>query len=216
MSYSFSMAFAPCDSFEQALVIGVQCADLLRKPENKKSLLRRNLMYIPSRRYTTHVTPFSDANWAHQLFTLRFVYWEDKKVLGLVMNDPQECGLDSFFHRSIYFQNSCDQDYDLNEWRGICRWFSDIATDHVGMTAQDLLKKGRWNDYTEEELNEDLDYHIRSDAYKEVFDELCLDDWLYGNSNPTFRQFSMAALQSMDDCLTAVRLAGGFADLAIV
>lgn len=43
MSYGFSMAFTPCNSFERALMIGAQCSDLLRKPENTKHLINDNL-----------------------------------------------------------------------------------------------------------------------------------------------------------------------------
>ena len=86
MSYGFSMAFTPCNSFERALMIGAQCSDLLRKPENTKHLINDNLIFLPSLRYHDDVNPFSDGNWLHRFFTMRFVYWDSQKILGLVID----------------------------------------------------------------------------------------------------------------------------------
>lgn len=89
MSYGFSMAFTPCNSFERALMIGAQCSDLLRKPENTKHLINDNLIFLPSLRYHDDVNPFSDGNWLHRFFTMRFVYWDSQKILGLVIDNPE-------------------------------------------------------------------------------------------------------------------------------
>ena len=99
MSYGFSMAFTPCNSFERALMIGAQCSDLLRKPENTKHLINDNLIFLPSLRYHDDVNPFSDGNWLHRFFTMRFVYWDSQKILGLVMDNPEAV---SYTHLDVY------------------------------------------------------------------------------------------------------------------
>lgn len=98
MSYGFSMAFTPCNSFERALMIGAQCSDLLRKPENTKHLINDNLIFLPSLRYHDDVNPFSDGNWLHRFFTMRFVYWDSQKILGLVIDNPEANGLGELRH----------------------------------------------------------------------------------------------------------------------
>lgn len=42
---------------------------------------------------------------------------------------------------------------------------------------------------------------------KHVYSGLCLNNWLYGEEDRTFRRFSMAALQSTEDLMMAERLA---------
>lgn len=165
MSYGFSMAFTPCNSFERALMIGAQCSDLLRKPENTKHLINDNLIFLPSLRYHDDVNPFSDGNWLHRFFTMRFVYWDSQKILGLVIDNPEANGLGEFFDHSIYFQNSTDQDYDIDVWPTSCPWFSEIVANHSSITVQGLLKKERWNGTTAKDMEENFLYYVRSDIY---------------------------------------------------
>lgn len=54
---------------------------------------------------------------------MRFVYWDSQKILGLVIDNPEANGLGEFFDHSIYFQNSTDQDYDIDVWPTSCPWF---------------------------------------------------------------------------------------------
>lgn len=205
--YGFSMAFTPCNSFERALMIGAQCSDLLRKPENTKHLINDNLIFLPSLRYHDDVNPFSDGNWLHRFFTMRFVYWDSQKILGLVIDNPEANGLGEFFDHSIYFQNSTDQDYDIDVWPTSCPWFSEIVANHSSITVQGLLKKERWNGTTAKDMEENFLYYVRSDIYGDVYSGLCLNNWLYGEEDRTFRRFSMAALQSTEDLMMAERLA---------
>ena len=207
MSYGFSMAFTPCNSFERALMIGAQCSDLLRKPENTKHLINDNLIFLPSLRYHDDVNPFSDGNWLHRFFTMRFVYWDSQKILGLVIDNPEANGLGEFFDHSIYFQNSTDQDYDIDVWPTSCPWFSEIVANHSSITVQGLLKKERWNGTTAKDMEENFLYYVRSDISGDVYSGLCLNNWLYGEEDRTFRRFSMAALQSTEDLMMAERLA---------
>lgn len=201
------MAFTPCNSFERALMIGAQCSDLLRKPENTKHLINDNLIFLPSLRYHDDVNPFSDGNWLHRFFTMRFVYWDSQKILGLVIDNPEANGLGEFFDHSIYFQNSTDQDYDIDVWPTSCPWFSEIVANHSSITVQGLLKKERWNGTTAKDMEENFLYYVRSDIYGDVYSGLCLNNWLYGEEDRTFRRFSMAALQSTEDLMMAERLA---------
>lgn len=115
--------------------------------------------------------------------------------------------VESFFDHSIYFQNSTDQDYDIDVWPTSCPWFSEIVANHSSITVQGLLKKERWNGTTAKDMEENFLYYVRSDIYGDVYSGLCLNNWLYGEEDRTFRRFSMAALQSTEDLMMAERLA---------
>ena len=138
---------------------------------------------------------------------MRFVYWDSQKILGLEIDNPEANGLGEFFDHSIYFQNSTDQDYDIDVWPTSCPWFSEIVANHSSITVQGLLKKERWNGTTAKDMEENFLYYVRSDIYGDVYSGLCLNNWLYGEEDRTFRRFSMAALQSTEDLMMAERLA---------
>ena len=75
------------------------------------------------------------------------------------------------FDASIYFQNSCDQDYEFNEWNGV-PIFEQIANKWANATDDEVARKyleensSSWDD--EEPL--DNDYYRRTFAYDEIWD----------------------------------------------
>lgn len=64
-----------------------------------------------------------------------------------------------------------------------------------------------WNAYVDSTgrlVFADVTYAVTAN---DVYSGLCLNNWLYGEEDRTFRRFSMAALQSTEDLMMAERLA---------
>jgi hypothetical protein len=132
--------------------------------------------YLPSFRYRhlyegvpATVREDADESWAKgAVFTTRFFYLAEHDLLG-VFGVPSE--VQGIFDDSIYFQNSCDQDYDFDEWSKIPP-FQRIA--EKWRTATDNEVKERFvSERYEEELDEvesvGLDYYRRTFAYDDIW-----------------------------------------------
>lgn len=103
----------------------------------------------------------------NSVFSYRFFYIPEHNLLG-VFGIPD--GVDKIFDLTCYFQNSCDQDYRFEKWKGI-PVFEEIA--NKWKNAADSEVKAhyhkRWNDVWDEEDNSDLDYYRRTFAYEEIW-----------------------------------------------
>lgn len=201
MSYSFEMQFKACNDWDEALRAAAECAEVIGHRENVRRLIKESIAYLHFRLGKNTPRPNEVENWVSAISTLRFVFWPEKKLLALVGGAWP--GLDKVFAKNIYFQNSTDQDYGLETWQGVSPYFDSVQQRFANMTLDQLLESGLFEDYTREELSESLDYHIQSGAYKQVFNDLCLDDWLYGRNSPAFRRFSMGALQTQEELTDA-------------
>lgn len=141
-------------------------------------------LYMPSVRYehlytdaANMVKHNADEAWAKSVFTMRFFYLAEHDLLG-VFGVPT--AVRSVFDETIYFQNSCDQDYSFDEWAAV-PVFAKIA-EKWRTSADDTVKaecaeKG----YECDEDCGDLDYYRRTFAYDEVwgmFEEYMWDDEL--------------------------------------
>lgn len=142
-------------------------------------------LYMPSVRYDhlyADVRPMVKRNvdeaWASRVFTMRFFYLAEHDLLG-VFGVPT--AVQSVFDDTIYFQNSCDQDYPFDEWAAV-PVFAKIAEKWRTAAGESVLAK-----YAEERYGEcddecvDLDYYRRTFAYDEIwgmFEEYMWDDAL--------------------------------------
>lgn len=121
MSYGFDMGFAQANSLQEAMTIALEYTQSQMTEKNIRKTIRDNLYYIPSVR-TGHIADEESKNrradtladtadryWLEALFTFRFLYWEEHKLLGIIMMPPENAS--EKWPLSIYFQNSCDQDY---------------------------------------------------------------------------------------------------------
>lgn len=143
-------------------------------------------LYMPSVRYEhlykdcrAVVAKDADEAWARaSVFTMRFFYLAEHNLLGAfgVPSDVEEC-----FDTTIHFQNSCDQDYEFGEWKGV-PIFEQIA--ERWKTATDDEVRQHYNDdrgeYDEAEDDFPFDYYRRTFAYDEIW-AMC-EDYMWNDS----------------------------------
>lgn len=205
MSYSFSMYFLPCGSFNRALNKAHQFCELMKKPKNIQKLIEDERIYFPSQRSCSPKTDM-ERHFAHEadrrsldgFFTLNFVYFHKTKLLALVGYSFPEA--DKFFKNNIGFQNSCDQDYGRNHWKGI-KLFENIWDECAKLTAEEILNSKSEDErefYSVEEIQEKLEYNQRSLAYERIYKTMKLNKWLWGHDDEDFTRFSMNVLNSQE------------------
>lgn len=118
----------------------------------------------------------ADRDWMrNSIFSYRFFYIPEHNLLG-VFGVPD--AVTDIFDLTCYFQNSCDQDYDFKEWKGI-PLFEAIAEKWENASDSEIIehfRKDRGHDY-DEEFASDIDYYRRSFAYDEIW-RMC-ETYLY-------------------------------------
>lgn len=215
MSYSFGMFFTAANSLGDAMCTALKYAETLGQPQNARMFLKDNRTWCPTVRRKAAWNGSQDENavkdmiddyWLRSVFNLTFVYWPEHKLLGLSGYDYPKAQ-DAFAHH-ICFQDSTDQDYEIEEWEGICSFSDGLVAEHrkyLNASVKDavdwLLRKCEYRDYTDKELKEDPAYYIRHNLYQEIFSALCLDDWLYGRPNESFVRFKLNAITSEESML---------------
>ena len=127
MSYGFDMGFAQANSLQEAMTIALEYTQSQMTEKNIRKTIRDNRYYIPSvrtgyiadeeskNRRADVLADTADRYWLEVLFTFRFLYWEEHKLLGIIMMPPESAS--EKWPLSVYFQNSCDQDYPFFEWK---------------------------------------------------------------------------------------------------
>lgn len=136
-----------------------------------KEIAKDNFLYLPSKR-----PQYKETNEYHQeqanrlwmrsnVFTFRYFYLPEKELLGM-FSIPQE--VENVFDASIYFQNSCDQDYDWEVWEGI-REFETIAQKWIDVSDETVFEKYKSEHFGRDEERDDFDY----DYYRKTF---CYDE----------------------------------------
>lgn len=132
----------------------------------------------------------ADRYWLEALFTFRFLYWEEHKLLGIVMM-PSE-SVSEKWPLSVYFQNSCDHDYPFSEWKeGNIPFFMNAAAKAENYTAEEICEKV---DY---EIEDDIEYFRRSTCYDDIFETLAFDSWLYNHdTDMPFVTFALQGIQN--------------------
>ena len=195
MSYSFGMFFKEIEEKDILSLFSKACEIMIK---NSQEHLEKQVYYIPSLR-SNKMNEYVDKYWLDTAFSLHFVYWKSKKLLGLSgYNYPKE--FEDLFDCHVTFQNSCDSDYDYDVWNDKISFFKEMKEQYKNISADEILKnyqlKGEdW--YTKEDIQEDLKYYQKSLLYDLIFDELYLNDWLYGYNNPNFTRFCINPI----DCI---------------
>lgn len=114
----------------------------------------------------------ADRAWMrNSVFSYRFFYLPEHNLLG-IFGAPD--AVKDIFDLTVYFQNSCDQDYDFDDWKGVSI-FEQIAEKWKNATDEEVYKAFEYPDEHEEPI--DYDYYRRSFAYKEIW-EMC-ETYLY-------------------------------------
>ena len=117
--------------------------------------------------------------WAkNSIFKFRWFYLKDLCLLGVYTDDEN---LKQLFDCTVYFQDSCDQDYEFEEWNGVAA-FEQIAAKYKNMSDADLAKKYKekmGDDWDADEHTVDLQYYAKSFAYDEIWE--LVEHTLYHN-----------------------------------
>ena len=116
MSYGFSMGFAHANSLQEAMKIALEYTQSQMTEKNVKKTIKDNRYYIPSvrtgyiadaesnTRRADVLADTADRYWLEALFTFRFLYWEEHKLLGIVLM-PSE-SVSEKWPLSVDFQHS--------------------------------------------------------------------------------------------------------------
>lgn len=122
------------------------------------------------------------ADWAKEyIFKYRYFYIPNRKLLGVFSVDT--C-MQYLFDDTIYFQNSCDQDYDYETWDKIDE-FKRIKDTILEMPADYIISQ-----YTDgddewfEEIKEgsvSIDYVRKSVCYQTIWEDF--EKYLYDEEN---------------------------------
>lgn len=203
MSYGFDMGFTQANSLQEAMAIALKYTQFQMTEKNIRKTIRDNRYYIPSvrtgyiadeeskNRRADVLADTADRYWLEALFTFRFLYWEEHKLLGIVMMPPENAS--EKWPLSVYFQNSCDQDYPLSDWKeGNIPFFANAAAKTENYTAEEIRAKF---DYEIEDEN--LEYYRRNTCYNDIFEALALEPWLYNHcTDVPFVTFAFQGIQS--------------------
>ncbi len=112
------------------------------------------------------------------VFSYRFFYISEHNILG-VFGVPD--GVADIFDLTCYFQNSCDQDYDFKDWKGI-PIFEQIAEKWKNATNEEVYKTFEYPEEHAEPI--DYDYYRRSNAYGEIW-KMC-ETYLYNEDDVVY------------------------------
>lgn len=117
-------------------------------------------------------------SWVHNsLFKYRYFYIPQHELLG-VFSLPD--GFDDMFDNVSYFQNSCDQDYEFDEWKGV-PIFEQIAEKWKSTTDDNIRKQYIERYYSiDDDEDFDCDYHRKSFTYDEIWN--MFENYLYNDS----------------------------------
>ncbi len=116
------------------------------------------------------------------------------------------------FDGTVFFQNSCDQDYNREDWKGIPefeaiydKWMAksdaEILQDYFrkeGMSLYDVYNIDAGNPAHEQKLRDKIDYYKRTGCYDEIFSHY--SDALYNDE-----RYTSVALYGGYDALTIGR-----------
>lgn len=120
-----------------------------------------------------------DKAWVHNVFKFRFFYLPKYELLG-IFSVPD--GFEDMFDNVTYFQNSCDQNYDFEEWKGV-PLFEEIANKWENVFSDkdvfELYKK-KHGKYPKDEKF-DYDYRRKSFCYDEIWSHI--SDFLFKDTD---------------------------------
>ena len=203
MSYAFNMFFTEC---RQEDVMDKCLMTVENIMANAKEYMKDNSFFMPYNKFDLegmrYKHAFTDA-YLYRLFNFRFVYWPEHKLLGFSHFEGNIKDLiKEQFPMCIYFQNSCDQDYEHATWNGISL-FEEYVERAKTMSAQEIVSNsdGYYSDRDVEDIEEDIEYYRRAIVYRMIFNDLNLNDWLYGRENDSFKRFAINGINSMERLL---------------
>ena len=209
MSYGFNMVFAevPKNDLGKAMAYAKEFVNT--QMLKAKDIIKDNKYYVPSVLYCPFGIPKeadlawkeADRFWLNQLFSFRFVYWGQYGILGCCLNDEQNDKVS--FPLSVYFQNSCDQDYAYSDWEdGNISFFMDKIAEAKAADSEKVIADHGCGEECPE------DYCRRAFLYDSIFSDLQLNDWLYGVEGD-FERFSLCGIETTEQHNTLNLLLAG-------
>ena len=175
MSYSCSISFKSVEGSDVFEFLQ-QFKEFCLKKENYEAIAKENCHYCPINRGIESYEKLKDVpselieqskNWVvNGVFKFRYFYDKDRKQVG-VYGVPTVA--QKMFDGTVYFQNSCDQDYEKSEYEGI-KVFEDIYDDWFSLSEEEFIKR------FEKEFNQKFDRDYIDDNkdneqhYKEALD----------------------------------------------
>jgi hypothetical protein len=145
-------------------------------------IAKENFIYSPysKEKETDKRKLLDDAkNWARtSIFNYRYFYLPKHNLLA-VFGVP-DC-LENLFDLTGHFQNSCDQDYDFEDWKGV-PIFEQIAEKWKNATDEEVYKHFEYPNEYEEPI--DYDYYRRTFAYDEIW-AMC-ENYLYNDEEVVY------------------------------
>ena len=172
-----------CIEKEQILLFVQEVCEAYRQPENVKEILKSSVPFSPYASFSPYskdskgaVDKLTEYWLAGSIFTLRFVYFEEYKVLALIGHGYNF--LNKFFDGGVYFQNSTDQDYNYRIWDKIPP-FKAIADRIKDMSKEELLEYLNRRNYgiDEEDISRDVEYFKRTAVYDTIYSSIEKDLW---------------------------------------
>ena len=209
MSYRFGMCFKNVKNKIEMYDFALEFTKKIY--ENAEEFINLNKYYIPTHNkyiFGEKAYEFNDVDrfWLYNLFNVRFIYWEEYNLLGIIGdNYPKVCL--NMIDEKVYFQNSCDQDYEYEEWGNSITFFNNIIEKAKQETPTNLIKEFNevYKNYTLKEIEEDIDYFRKSFVYQTIFHQLDLGNWLYDKEG-NFKTFAFSAIENQKQLLTLSRL----------
>lgn len=206
MSYSLTLIFKEIEE-KDVLPFCNKVKNILMKKENAIKYIETAKYYFPSIRSHNKIKlknkdslwtfPTADEYFLYNLFGLNFVYFKCG-LLGLIGGSyPKEVIKE--FDKIVYFQNSCDQDYDYDTWKGISIFDKYVEQSLKCKTSKELTKAykelGSSFEVDDESIdNCGLDYWQRSLCYEMIFKKIGVEKWLYDEKDTDdFYSFSISA-----------------------
>lgn len=193
MSYSFRLYFKQVQNKAEAYDLAVKACETAYKCAEE--------FILKTKKYTPFVelnTIEQKQNFINKIFTLRFTYWDDQKLLGLLRSLDENTlphDVTAMFDTYVDFQNSGDQDYEWEEWNDKINLFRFCKS--IFQTANTRLLACENND-TEEQMSKDIDYYRKVTMYDKVFETLNLSKWLYDeDETELFTRFALTPVTSL-------------------
>lgn len=204
MSYSCEISFkqmSPTDIIEFQRKFKQHISDHI------SDIAKDNYSYCPYIRKSLEVPyNFSEVSredkqlaeyWARtSVFQYRYFYDTERQLLG--MYGVPQCAKE-LFDGTVYFQNSCDQDYEKDAYDGI-KAFETIVDKWQSKTDAEILKdyvdkygESLYDSYDishaseekrEQKFHDAIEYHKRTAAYDEIWESY--ENTLYNDDNAVY------------------------------
>lgn len=192
MSYAIDLSFKEMKK-DQIFDFIQEFKDLVLKPEEIKKRIKENYHFsvrwvIGSNSKSIDDLDVEDRieSWIDRLLTFKFIWIERYGLLASVIREDNPAN--SLFDGNVFFQNSTDQDYGYEVWKGI-RPFKEISDsvekfsfDEEGINSLRKLSKTEWfNEPLSSFTKDKFEYYKRSLVYDLIFDPI--EDLVFGNKN---------------------------------